>query len=233
MFMLNIEDLNVFYGQSHILFDVSMRVKPGETACLLGRNGVGKTTLLKGVMGLLPASKGKIYLDDNDVTKTSPAQRAKLGMGYVPQGRDIFPQLTVQENLLVALEARRDNIRKIPDVVFELFPVLKEFLDRRGGDLSGGQQQQLAIGRALALDPKLLILDEPTEGIQPSIILEIEDIIQRIKKMSDIAILMVEQYLEFAWRVADDYYIMAKGSIIESGRTKDVPLENVQKHITI
>jgi urea transport system ATP-binding protein len=184
-------------------------------------------------MGLLPASKGKIYLDDNDVTKTSPAQRAKLGMGYVPQGRDIFPQLTVQENLLVALEARRDNIRKIPDVVFELFPMLKDFLDRRGGDLSGGQQQQLAIGRALALDPKLLILDEPTEGIQPSIILEIEDIIQRIKKMSDIAILMVEQYLEFAWRVADDYYIMAKGSIIDKGRTKDVPLEDVQKHITI
>ncbi len=233
MFRLNIEDLNVFYGQSHILFDVGMKVKAGETACLLGRNGVGKTTLLKGVMGLLPARKGKIYLDDNDVTKASPAQRAKLGMGYVPQGRDIFPQLTVQENLLVALEARRDNIRKIPHVVFELFPILKDFLDRRGGDLSGGQQQQLAIGRALTLDPKLLILDEPTEGIQPSIILEIEDIIQRIKKMSDIAILMVEQYLEFAWRVADDYYIMAKGSIIEKGRTRDVPLENVQKHITI
>lgn len=233
MFRLNIEDLNVFYGQSHILFDVGMKVKAGETACLLGRNGVGKTTLLKGVMGLLPARKGKILLDDNDVTKASPAQRAKLGMGYVPQGRDIFPQLTVQENLLVALEARRDNIRKIPDVVFELFPILKDFLDRRGGDLSGGQQQQLAIGRALTLDPKLLILDEPTEGIQPSIILEIEDIIQRIKKMSDIAILMVEQYLEFAWRVSDDYYIMSKGSIIEKGRTRDVPLENVQKHITI
>ena len=233
MFRLNIEDLNVFYGQSHILFDVGMKVKAGETACLLGRNGVGKTTLLKGVMGLLPASKGKIYLDDKDVTKASPAQRAKLGMGYVPQGRDIFPQLTVQENLLVALEARRDNIRKIPDVVFELFPILKEFLDRRGGDLSGGQQQQLAIGRALTLDPKLLILDEPTEGIQPSIILEIEDIIQRIKEMSDIAILMVEQYLEFAWRVADNYYIMAKGSIIDKGCTREVPLENVQKHITI
>jgi urea transport system ATP-binding protein len=154
-------------------------------------------------------------------------------MGYVPQGRDIFPQLTVQENLLVALEARRDKIRKIPDIVFELFPILKDFQDRRGGDLSGGQQQQLAIGRALTLDPKLLILDEPTEGIQPSIILEIEDIIQRIKKMSDIAILMVEQYLEFAWRVSDDYYIMSKGSIIEKGRTRDVPLENVQKHITI
>ena len=233
MSRLNIEGLNVFYGQSHILFDVGMKVKAGETACLLGRNGVGKTTLLKGIMGLLPASKGKIYLDDKDVTKSTPAQRAKLGMGYVPQGRDIFPQLTVQENLLVALEARRDNVRKIPDVVFELFPILKDFLDRRGGDLSGGQQQQLAIGRALTLDPKLLILDEPTEGIQPSIILEIEDIIQRIKKMSDIAILMVEQYLEFAWRVSDDYYIMSKGSIIEKGRTREVPLENVQKHITI
>lgn len=233
MFMLNVEGLNVFYGESHILFDVGLKVKPGETACLLGRNGVGKTTLLKGVIGLLPARKGKIYLDDKDITKTSPAQRAKLGMGYVPQGRDIFPALTVYENLLVALEARRDNLRKVPDVVFELFPVLKEFKDRKGGDLSGGQQQQLAIGRALALDPKLLILDEPTEGIQPSIILEIENVIRHIKEMSNIAILMVEQYLEFAWRVADDYYIMAKGSIIEKGRTRDVPLENVQKHITI
>ncbi|MFQ5713903.1 MAG: urea ABC transporter ATP-binding subunit UrtE [Candidatus Scalinduaceae bacterium] len=231
--MLNVEGLNVFYGESHILFDVGLKVKPGETACLLGRNGVGKTTLLKGVIGLLPARKGKIYLDDKDITKTSPAQRAKLGMGYVPQGRDIFPALTVYENLLVALEARRDNLRKVPDVVFELFPVLKEFKDRKGGDLSGGQQQQLAIGRALALDPKLLILDEPTEGIQPSIILEIENVIRHIKEMSNIAILMVEQYLEFAWRVADDYYIMAKGSIIEKGRTRDVPLENVQKHITI
>lgn len=233
MFRLNVEGLHVFYGQSHILFDVDIKVKAGETACLLGRNGVGKTTLLKGVMGLLPAREGKIYLDDKDITKSSPAQRAKLGMGYVPQGRDIFPQLTVQENLLVALEARRDKLRKIPDMVFELFPILKDFLDRRGGDLSGGQQQQLAIGRALAMDPKLLILDEPTEGIQPSIILEIEDIIQRIKKMSDIAILMVEQYLEFAWRVSDDFYIMSKGSIIEKGRTQDVPLENIQKHITI
>lgn len=233
MFRLNVEGLHVFYGQSHILFDVDIKVKAGETACLLGRNGVGKTTLLKGVMGLLPAREGKIYLDDKDITKSSPAQRAKLGMGYVPQGRDIFPQLTVKENLLVALEARRDKLRKIPDMVFELFPILKDFLDRRGGDLSGGQQQQLAIGRALAMDPKLLILDEPTEGIQPSIILEIEDIIQRIKKMSDIAILMVEQYLEFAWRVSDDFYIMSKGSIIEKGRTQDVPLENIQKHITI
>ncbi len=233
MFMLTIEGLNVCYGESHILHDVVLKIKPGETACLLGRNGVGKTTTLKGIMGLLPAKKGKICLDNEDVTKMTPAQRAKLGMGFVPQGRDIFPQLTVQENLLVALEARRDKIRKIPDVVFELFPILKDFLDRKGGDLSGGQQQQLAIGRALTLDPKLLILDEPTEGIQPSIILEIEDIIQRIKKMSDIAILMVEQYLEFAWRVADDYYIMSKGSIIEKGRTREVPLENVQKHITI
>ncbi len=233
MFMLTIEGLNVCYGESHILHDVVLKIKPGETACLLGRNGVGKTTTLKGIMGLLPAKKGKICLDNEDVTKMTPAQRAKLGMGFVPQGRDIFPQLTVQENLLVALEARRDNVCKVPDIVFELFPMLDDFRDRKGGDLSGGQQQQLAIGRALTLDPKLLILDEPTEGIQPSIILEIEDIIQRIKKMSNIAILMVEQYLEFAWRVADEYHIMSKGSIIENGRTKDVPLESVQKHITI
>ncbi len=233
MFMLTIEGLNVYYGESHILHGVDLRIKPGETACLLGRNGVGKTTTLKGIMGLLPARKGKICLDNKDVTKMTPAQRAKLGMGFVPQGRDIFPTLTVYENLLVALEARRDNVRKVPDIVFELFPILDDFRNRKGGDLSGGQQQQLSIGRALTLDPKLLILDEPTEGIQPSIILEIEDIINRIKKMSNIAILMVEQYLEFAWRVADIYYIMAKGSIIENGSTRDVDLESVQKHITI
>ncbi len=233
MFMLTIEGLNVYYGESHILFDVDLRIKPGETACLLGRNGVGKTTTLKGIMGLLPARKGKICLDNKDVTKMTPAQRAKLGMGFVPQGRDIFPTLTVYENLLVALEARRDNVRKVPDIVFELFPILDEFRNRKGGDLSGGQQQQLSIGRALTLDPKILILDEPTEGIQPSIIMEIENVIRRIKEMSDIAVLMVEQYLEFAWRVSDDYYIMSKGSIIEKGRTKDVPIESVQKHITI
>ena len=231
--MLMIDGLNVYYGESHILHDVDLKIKPGETACLLGRNGVGKTTTLKGIMGLLPARKGKICLDNEDVTKMPPAQRAKLGMGFVPQGRDIFPTLTVYENLLVALEARRDNIRKVPDIVFELFPILDDFRDRKGGDLSGGQQQQLSIGRALTLDPKLLILDEPTEGIQPSVIKEIENVILRIKEMSDIAVLMVEQYLDFAWRIADIYYIMAKGSIIENGSTRDVDIESVKKHITI
>jgi urea transport system ATP-binding protein len=231
--MLFVEGLNVYYGESHILHNVDLKIKPGETACLLGRNGVGKTTTLKGVMGLLPARKGKITLDKQDVTKTTPAQRAKLGMGFVPQGRDIFPTLTVYENLLVALEARRDNVCKVPDIVFELFPILDDFRNRKGGDLSGGQQQQLSIGRALTLDPKLLILDEPTEGIQPSVIKEIEHVLVRIKELSDIAILMVEQYLEFAWRVADIYYIMAKGAVIESGSTREVDIESVQKHITI
>ena len=231
--MLTIDGLNVYYGESHILHDVDLKIKSGETACLLGRNGVGKTTTLKGIMGLLPARKGKICLDNKDVTKMTPAQRAKLGMGFVPQGRDIFPTLTVYENLLVALEARRDNIRKVPDIVFELFPILDDFRNRKGGDLSGGQQQQLSIGRALTLDPKLLILDEPTEGIQPPVIKEIENVLLRIKELSDIAVLIVEQYLEFAWRVADIYYIMAKGSIIENGSTRDVNIDSVKKHITI
>lgn len=231
--MLMIEGLNLYYGESHIIRGVDLKVNSGETACLLGRNGMGKTTLLKGIMGLLPARKGGIYLEDKDITKTTPAQRAKLGMGFVPQGREIFPTLTVYENLLVALEARRDKIRKVPDIVFELFPMLNDFRDRKGGDLSGGQQQQLAIGRALTLDPKILILDEPTEGIQPSIIMEIENVIRRIKEMSDIAVLMVEQYLEFAWRVADIYFIMAKGSIIEKGSTRDVDIDSVKKYISV
>ena len=241
MFTLKVEGLNVFYGESHILFDVDIKVKPGEVVCLSGRNGVGKTTLLKGIIGLLPARTGKIYFENNDITKTTPAERAKLGMGYVPQGRDIFSTLSVHENLLVALEARRDNIRKVPDLVYELFPILKDFRNRKGGDLSGGQQQQLAIGRALTLDPKLLIFDEPTEGIQPSIILEIESVINRIKNMGNIAVLMVEQYLEFAMRVADDFYVMAKGSMVEKGHTlgRDkstldfISEETVKKHISV
>ena len=231
--MLKIDHLNIYYGESHILHDVDLEVAPGQIVCLLGRNGVGKTTLLKGVVGILPAREGKIYFDNQEVTALPPYQRAKLGIGLVPQGREIFPFLTVHENLLVGLEARKDNLLSVPNDIYELFPVLKSMLGRKGGDLSGGQQQQLAIGRALAMNPKLLVLDEPTEGIQPSIILEIENVIQRIKERGTIAILMVEQYLEFAWRVADYYYIMAKGSVVAKGPTQGTSIDSVKEHLTV
>lgn len=231
--MLKMEHVNVYYGESHVLHDIELEIPRGKTVCLLGRNGVGKTTLLKGIIGLLPARKGKIYFNDQDITGLSPYQRAKLGIGYVPQGREIFPYLTVHENLLVGLEARNDNLFSVPEEIYGLFPVLKSMGSRRGGDLSGGQQQQLAIGRALATDPQLLILDEPTEGIQPSIILEIENVIQRIKEAGNIAILMVEQYLEFAWRIADYYYVLAKGSVISKGHTQETNIDTVKKHITV
>ena len=231
--MLKVDHLNVYYGESHILHDVDLEVAPGQIVCLLGRNGVGKTTLLKGVVGILPAREGKIYFDNQEVTALPPYQRAKLGIGLVPQGREIFPFLTVHENLLVGLEARKDNLLSVPNDIYELFPVLKSMLGRKGGDLSGGQQQQLAIGRALAMNPKLLVLDEPTEGIQPSIILEIENVIQRIKERGTIAVLMVEQYLEFAWRVADSYYIMAKGSVVAKGPTQGTSIDSVKEHLTV
>ena len=231
--MLKVDHLNVYYGESHTLHDVDLEVAPGQIVCLLGRNGVGKTTLLKGIVGILPARTGKVYFDNQDVTALPPYQRAKLGIGLVPQGREIFPFLSVHENLLVGLEARKDNLLTVPNEIYELFPVLKSMLGRKGGDLSGGQQQQLAIGRALAMDPKLLVLDEPTEGIQPSIIFEIESVIHRIKERGNIAILMVEQYLEFAWRVADYYYIMAKGSVVAKGTTHGTSIDSVKEHLTV
>lgn len=231
--MLKVDHLNVYYGESHVLHDVDMEISPGQIVCLLGRNGVGKTTLLKGIMGVLPTRRGKVYFDNQEITSLLPNRRARRGIGYVPQGREIFPYLSVHENLLVGLESRKDNLRVVPEEIFELFPVLKSMLGRKGGDLSGGQQQQLAIGRALAMGPKLLMLDEPTEGIQPSIILEIENVIQRIKERGDIAVLMVEQYLDFAWRIADYYYVMAKGSVVSKGPTKGTNIEYVKEHITV
>ena len=231
--MLRLENLNVYYGESHVLYDIDLEVSGGQIVCLLGRNGVGKTTLLKGVIGLLPARAGKIYFDSQDVTPLPPNQRAKRGIGLVPQGREIFPFLTVYENLLLGLEARNDKLLTVPEEIYELFPALKTMLGRKGGDLSGGLQQQLAIGRALAMNPKLLLLDEPTEGIQPSVIFEIENAIQRIKERGNIAILMVEQYLEFAWRVADYYYIMAKGSVVSKGPTRGTDIEIVKEHIIV
>ena len=225
--MLRLEKLNQYYGGSHILRDVSLHVPAGKCTTLLGRNGVGKTTLLRVLMGLLPARSGHIRLDRDDIARLPPYARASLGLGYVPQGRDIFPRLTVQENLEMGLATRkrRDGV---PALVFEMFPVLKEMLSRRGGDLSGGQQQQLAIGRALALHPKILILDEPTEGIQPSIIKDIERAIRKLVSGGDMAILLVEQYYDFAKALADRYVVMSRGEIVAQGDGADMDADGVR-----
>lgn len=232
--MLHISDLNVYYGESHILRDVDLNINAGEMVCLIGRNGVGKTTLLKTLMGILKPRAGVInYEQQNLINKTSD-QRARLGLGYVPQGRDIIPRLTVKENLTLGLEAlptRRKNAT-IPEEIFDLFPVLKTMLSRMGGDLSGGQQQQLAIARALVGEPKLLILDEPTEGIQPSIILEIEAAVRRIVASKGIAVLLVEQHLHFV-RQADRYYAMQKGGIVASGFTSELSQEVIQRFLSV
>ncbi|CCI21127.1 putative branched-chain amino acid ABC transporter (ATP-binding protein) [Microcystis aeruginosa PCC 9809] len=232
--MLHISDLNVYYGESHILRDVDLNINAGEMVCLIGRNGVGKTTLLKTLMGILKPRAGTInYEQENLINKTSD-QRARLGLGYVPQGRDIIPRLTVKENLILGLEAlptKRKNAT-IPEEIFDLFPVLKTMLSRMGGDLSGGQQQQLAIARALVGEPKLLILDEPTEGIQPSIILEIEAAVRRIVASKGIAVLLVEQHLHFV-RQADRYYAMQKGGIVASGFTSGLSQEVIQRFLSV
>jgi urea transport system ATP-binding protein len=232
--MLHISDLNVYYGESHILRNVDLNIKAGEMVCLIGRNGVGKTTLLKTLMGILKPRAGVInYEQQNLINKTSD-QRARLGLGYVPQGRDIIPRLTVKENLTLGLEAlptKRKNAT-IPEEIFDLFPVLKTMLSRMGGDLSGGQQQQLAIARALVGEPKLLILDEPTEGIQPSIILEIEAAVRRIVASKGIAVLLVEQHLHFV-RQADRYYAMQKGGIVASGFTSELSQEVIQRFLAV
>ena len=207
--MLNVEQLNQYYGESHTLWDLDLDVPAGQCTMLMGRNGVGKTTLLQCIMGLLPIQTGSINFTGTDLVKTSAEKRATLGIGYVPQGRQIFPTLTVEENLQIGLPARRDKVRKVPEFIYDLFPVLKEMLNRRGGDLSGGQQQQLAIGRALVLDPKLLILDEPTEGIQPNIVHEIGDIIRKLNQEIGLTVLLVEQKLPFARRIGDRF-IMAE-----------------------
>ncbi|MFM7877997.1 MAG: urea ABC transporter ATP-binding subunit UrtE [Microcystis panniformis] len=232
--MLHISELNVYYGESHILRNVDLNINAGEMVCLIGRNGVGKTTLLKTLMGILKPRAGTInYEQQNLINKTSD-QRARLGLGYVPQGRDIIPRLTVKENLILGLEAlptRRKNAT-IPEEIFDLFPVLKTMLSRMGGDLSGGQQQQLAIARALVGEPKLLILDEPTEGIQPSIILEIEAAVRRIVASKGIAVLLVEQHLHFV-RQADRYYAMQKGGIVASGFTSELSQEVIQRFLAV
>jgi urea transport system ATP-binding protein len=233
--MLQIKDLNVYYGESHILRDVDLSVPSGQMICLIGRNGVGKTTLLKTIIGLLKPRRGTITFAGEIINSKSPDKRARLGIGYVPQGREIIPRLTVQENLLLGLEARRggrSGKEEIAEEIFALFPVLKTMLSRMGGDLSGGQQQQLAIARALMGKPQLLVLDEPTEGIQPSIILEIEAAVRRIIASTGISVLLVEQHLHFV-RQADTYYAMQKGGIVASGATSELSNEVIQRFLAV
>ena len=230
--MLIIKGLNQYYGGSHILRDVSFEVPMGACTAVLGRNGVGKTTLLKCLVGLVPLRSGTLTLAGRDIATLPPYARARLGIGYVPQGREIFPRLTVEENLLMGL-ATQARGAKIPPRIFDMFPVLKDMLQRRGGDLSGGQQQQLAIGRALAAGPKLLILDEPTEGIQPSIIKDIERVIASLAKSGEMAILLVEQYYDFARTLADHYVVMSRGEVVKSGRGADMERDNVKSMLVI
>lgn len=233
--MLNLSNLNVYYGESHILRSVDLSIDSGEMVCLIGRNGVGKTTLLKTIMGLLQSRTGNLIFREQTIDKLTTDKRAKLGIGYVPQGREIIPRLSVKENLLLGLEALPKNTKakkEIPSEIFDLFPVLKTMLNRMGGDLSGGQQQQLAIARALMGKPQLLLLDEPTEGIQPSIILEIETAVKKIIKETGISVLLVEQHLHFV-RQADRYYAMQKGGIVASGKTKELSQRVIQEFLAV
>jgi urea transport system ATP-binding protein len=223
--VLTVANLNQYYGGSHILRDVSFELPPGKVTVLLGRNGVGKTTLLRTLMGVVPAKTGSVTFGGTDLTHAKPEDRARAGIGYVPQGREIFARLTVEENLEMGLATRGRGTR-VPERIFEMFPVLKQMMRRRGGDLSGGQQQQLAIGRALAMGPKLLILDEPTEGIQPSIIKDIERAIRALS--GELAILLVEQYYDFAKSLADQYLVMERGEIIARGAGADMDRDNVR-----
>jgi urea transport system ATP-binding protein len=233
MNLLQIKGLNQSYGGSHTLWDIDLDIAVGTRLCLMGRNGMGKTTLLKCLMGLIPVSSGEMTFDGTDLRVLPAESRARLGIGYVPQGREIFPQLTVEENLQIGLGARKNRQRNIPARVFELFPVLKQMLQRRGGDLSGGQQQQLAIGRALVLEPKLLILDEATEGIQPNIVHEIGDIILRLNEEAGVTVLLVEQKLPFARRVASEFRILDKGRSVAGGAISELNDNDIREHLTV
>jgi urea transport system ATP-binding protein len=230
--MLKVNNVNQYYGGSHILRDVSLSAEPGKVTVVLGRNGVGKTTLLKSLMGLVPIRDGSIEFDGKPIQASTPYERARAGIGFVPQGREIFSRLTVQENLEMGLAYKSAGTR-IPEELFELFPVLRQMLHRRGGDLSGGQQQQLAIARALAPGPRLLILDEPTEGIQPSIIKDIGRVIRMLADRGDMAILLVEQYYDFAQALADDYVVMERGAVLASGKGANMEVDGVRSLVAI
>ncbi|HEY5599472.1 MAG TPA: urea ABC transporter ATP-binding subunit UrtE [Candidatus Manganitrophaceae bacterium] len=231
--MLEAKNLNVHYGDSHILRDVNLTVPPGKVVCLMGRNGVGKTTLMKTVIGLLSPKSGRIFFHKKEMTDDPPYVRARRGIGYAPQGREIIPNLTVQENLLIGLEASGAGKREIPPFIFDLFPALKKMLGRRGGDLSGGQQQQLSIARALMSDPELLLLDEPTEGIQPSIIKEIVAVIKKIKAQGKMSILLVEQYVDLVRGVADTFYVMEKGTMTAEGPIEALTDEVIRTRLMV
>ena len=232
--MLKISHLDHYYGSSHTLRDIGFDVPIGAVTTVLGRNGVGKTTLLKCIMGVERVRGGSITLDGQDITRLVPYQRAALGLGFVPQGREIFPRLTVEENLLMGLASKKSGgVSAIPGEIYEMFPVLRDMKNRRGGDLSGGQQQQLAIGRALAMKPRVLILDEPTEGIQPSIIKDIERAIRALSKRGDMAILLVEQYYDFARDLADHYVVLNRGVVVKSGPGEEMERENVRGYLAV
>lgn len=231
--MLSVHNVNQFYGESHTLWDLSLTIPTGGCACLMGRNGVGKTTLLRCVMGLQPIRSGDIQFANQSINKLTTEDRARAGIGFVPQGREIFPLLTVEENLQIALAGRRDGAKTVPESIYQLFPVLKSMRHRRGGDLSGGQQQQLAIGRALVLEPKLLILDEPCEGIQPNIVREIGDVIRRLNSELGITVLLVEQKLPFARRVADSFHILDKGRLVAEGAIGELSDDVVQRYLSV
>ena len=229
--MLKIEQLDSYYGESRVIQGLNLQVEQGKITCLIGRNGVGKSTTLKSIMGLVKTPTGKILLDGKDIIRMKTYDRVRLGIGYVPQGRDIFPQMTVQENIELGLQAIGGK-GKVPDYIYDLFPILPKFAKRKGGDLSGGQQQQLAIARALVADPKILILDEPTEGIQPSIIEDIGDAIRKVNKEIGITVLIVEQYLDFVLGISDYLYVMEKGNIVLKGKTSEMDPAEVQKMMT-
>ena len=231
--MLAVHNVNLFYGAAQALRSVSLGANIGRVTCLLGRNGVGKTSLLRAICGLQPIASGSIALDGTDVSRLPPYERARRGVALVPQGREIFPLLTVKENLETGFAPVSRDLKKVPDEVFELFPVLQSMLRRRGGDLSGGQQQQLAIGRALTMRPKLLVLDEPTEGIQPSVIKDIGRAITFLRQRGDMAILLVEQYLDFAHELADDFAVMDRGEIVMAGTRETFDTEAVRRHMTV
>lgn len=230
--LLRIDGIQQYYGSSHILRDVSFSARRGEVTVVLGRNGVGKTTLLKSLMGLVPIKSGRMTVDGVDMSAANPYERAKLGLGYVPQGREIFPRLTVQENLLMGL-ANKSAATPIPSELFELFPVLQQMLHRRGGDLSGGQQQQLAIARALASQPKVLILDEPTEGIQPSIIKDIGRVIRMLADRGEMAIVLVEQYYDFAEALADRFVVIERGEVVAAGAGSEMSSRGIRQLVAI
>ena len=231
--MLRVENVHLFYGASHILRGVNLCAEKGQVTCILGRNGVGKTSLMRAILGLQSVGEGRILWEDRNITHLYPHQRARLGLANVPQGREIFPRLTVEENLRTGFAQLPKPLRNIPEHVFQLFPVLKNMLNRRGGDLSGGQQQQLTIARALVTRPRLLLLDEPTEGIQPSIIKEIKNVIERLAARGDMAILLVEQYFEFARDLADRFYILNRGETVMEGKRGEMDETDVRRHLTV